>query len=63
MQLLMMKVKGDAIYSATGLIKKTGMLSNPVEQSLRSDFMALVTVSISVGCNLNDVLLLLVNRS
>ena len=32
-----MNVKGEAMYSATGLIKETGMLSYPVEQSFRSD--------------------------
>ena len=32
-----MNVKGKVIYSATGLIKETGMLSYPIEQSFRSD--------------------------
>ena len=33
---LLLKVNGEAIYSTTGLINKTEMLSYPVEQSFRS---------------------------
>ena len=32
-----MNFKGEAMYPATGLIKEIGMLSYPVEHSLRSD--------------------------
>ena len=36
-KLLIMNVKGEAMYSAIGLIRQNGMLLYPVEQSFRSD--------------------------
>ena len=38
-----MNVKGEAMYSAIGMIKETGILSYPVEQSFRSDLRDLST--------------------
>ena len=32
-----MNVKGETMYSVIGLMKETGMLPYPVEQSFRSD--------------------------
>ena len=43
MKLLIMNVKGEAMYSATGMIKETGILSYPIEQSFRSDLRDLST--------------------
>ena len=38
----LLRVKGDAIYSATVLIKDMGIFPNPVEQSLRMFLLFLV---------------------
>ena len=38
-----MNGKGEAMYSAIGLIKETGILLYPVEQSFRSDSRDLIT--------------------
>ena len=43
MKLLIMNVKGEAMYSAIGMIKETGILSYPVEQSFHSDLRDLST--------------------
>ena len=47
-----MNVKAEAMYSAIGLIKETGMLSYPVEQSFRSDLRDLSTSMYVTSCNL-----------
>ena len=43
----------EAMYSATGLIKETGMLSNPMEQSFRMFFIIFSTSSLFVCCSIN----------
>ena len=47
-----MNVKGEAIYSAIGLIKETRMLSYPVEQAFRSDLRDLSTLLYVALCSL-----------
>ena len=47
-----MNVEGEAMYSAFGLIKETGMLSYPVEQSFRSDLKDLSTSFYVTFCSL-----------
>ena len=47
-----MNVKGEAMYSAIGLIKETGMLSYPVEQSFHSDLRDLRTSRHVTFCSL-----------
>ena len=47
-----MNVKGEAIYSAIGLIKETRMLSYPVEQAFRSDLRDLSTLLHVALCSL-----------
>ena len=50
-----MNVKGEAMYSAIGLIKETEMLSYPVEQSFRSDSRDLSTSLYVTFCSLNSI--------
>ena len=47
-----MNVKGEAMYSAIGLIKETGMLSYPTEQSFRIDSRDLITSLYVIFCSL-----------
>ena len=47
-----MNVKGEAMYSAIGLIKETGMLSYLVEQSFRSDLRDLSTSFYVTFCSM-----------
>ena len=47
-----MNVKAEAMYSAIGLIKETGMLSYSVEQSFRSDLRDLSTSMYVTSCSL-----------
>ena len=56
-----MNVKGEAMYSAAGLIKETGMLSYPVEQSFRSDSRDLITSLYVTFCSLTLSWLLVSN--
>ena len=55
-----MNVKGEAMYSAIGLIKETGMLSYPVEQSFRSDLRDLSTSLYVTFCSLKLSWLLII---
>ena len=55
-----MNVKGEAMYSAIGLIKETGMLSYPVEQSFRSDLRDLSTPLYVTFCSLKLPWLLII---
>ena len=47
-----MNVKGDAMYLTIGLIKETGMLPYPVEQSFRSDLRDLAMSFYVTFCSL-----------
>lgn len=47
------RAKAGAMYSATGLIMDTGILSNLVKQSLRTAFIIFSTSSRIVRCSVN----------
>ena len=57
MQWLIIWVNGDNRWSATSLIKVTGILSKPVEQSFLSCLIALFTISDVVCCILKESVL------
>ena len=53
-----MNVKVEAMYSAIGLIKETGIFSYPVEQSFRSDLRDLIKSLYVTFCSLKQSWLL-----
>ena len=55
MQLLIMCVSGSARWSATNLMNLAGMISRPVEQSERNDFIHLSTSPWGAGLRLKGV--------